>query len=220
MRRREEMKLAVRRVRGCMAGEAVTACALAAALMLGGCGWSPKKSSTTTTGTGRTTTTIASTAKRSEPPPKASIEVSIPVVIGDHAIPARYTCDGADVSLPVRWTLIPKGTAELVMFVIKLKSPSKGTFFDWAVAGLNPTSHGVSAGALPANAVVGRNSFGQDGYSICPPRGSGEEIFILRVVALPHPLAAKPGFDAEAFYNEAERSTKVVGIAGGVYTRR
>ncbi len=186
-------------------------------ILLSGCGGSSKTSSTGAAGTsGRTTTT----ANRSEQPPKTSIEASIPVVVGDHVIPARYTCDGGNVSLPVQWSLIPKGTAEIVMFLIKLKSSGKGTFFDWAVAGLSPTSHGVSAGALPAGAAVGRNSFGQDGYSICPPKGSGEEIFILRVVALPHPIPAKPGFDAGAFYKEAERSTKVVGITGGVYTRR
>ncbi len=207
--------------RRCTTGVALAACALAAMLVVGGCGGSSTKSAMGTTGTGgTTTTTTASMAKRAEEVPKTLIEAWIPAVVGDHVIPARYTCDGSDVSLPVRWRLVPKGTAELAMFLVKLKSPGKGTFFNWAVAGLSPTSHGVPVGALPAGAVVGRNSFGQAGYSICPPKGSGEEIFILRVVALPHPLAAKPGFDAEAFYKEAERSTKVVGITGGVYTRR
>ncbi len=189
--------------------------ALVWVILLSGCGGSSKTAPTGTTGTSG-----HAAAERSETVPKTSIEASIPVVVGEHVIPARYTCDGGNVSLPVQWSLIPKGTAEIVMFLIKLKSSGKGTFFDWAVAGLSPTSHGVSAGTLPAGAVVGRNSFGQDGYSVCPPKGSKEEIFVLRVVALPHPLAAKSGFDAEAFYKEAERSTKVVGITGGVYTRR
>jgi len=166
---------------------------------------------------GTTTTTVG---KRPEEAPKTSIEVSIPVVGKSREIPPHYTCDGANVSLPVQWSAIPKGTVELAMFLVRLKSPPRHIFVDWAVAGLSPTSHGVSAGALPAGAAVGRNSFGQNGYSVCPPKSAGEETFILRLVALPHPLPAKPGFDAEAFYDEAERSTKVVGITGGVYTRR
>jgi phosphatidylethanolamine-binding protein (PEBP) family uncharacterized protein len=146
--------------------------------------------------------------------------VSFPTAGSSDAIASRYTCDGGNVSLPITWSGVPANTAELALLVARQKSSSKGTFFDWAVAGLSPTSHGVPAGALPAGAVVGRNSFGENGYSICPPKRSGEELYIVRLVALPHPLPAKQGFDPEAFFNEAERSTKVVGIAGGVYTRR
>ena len=134
--------------------------------------------------------------------------------------PKRYTCDGADLSIPVRWSNVPAGTTELAMFLINLRPVDGKLFFDWALANVSPASHAIPAGVVPAGAVIGRNSFGKVGYSICPPRGTVEEHFILRVVALAHPLAAKPGFDAEALYREAERSAKVVGLAGGVYTRR
>jgi phosphatidylethanolamine-binding protein (PEBP) family uncharacterized protein len=151
--------------------------------------------------------------------PTVSIEVTIPTLLKEGYFPKRYTCDGANISFPVRWSKVPSGTAELTMFLVKLNSPVKHPFFDWAVAGLSPGSHGVEAGRLPAGAVVGRNGFGQVGYSICPPRGSIEEHYILRLIALPQLLAAKPGFDPEALFKEAERSAKVVGLAGGVYTR-
>ncbi len=165
------------------------------------------------------TTTTAANGPTNRPP-AVTIEVTIPGLLKEGFFPKRYTCDGANISFPVRWSRVPSGTAELAMFLVKLNSPVKHPFFDWAVAGLNPSSHGVEAARLPAGAVVGRNGFGQLGYSICPPRGSVEEHYILRLVALPHPLAAKPGFDPEALFKEAERSAKVVGLAGGVYTRR
>jgi hypothetical protein len=130
----------------------------------------------------------------------------------------RYTCDGADVSLPVRWSGVPPGAAELAMFVVNYRPIHGRLFFDWAVAGLSPTAHGISAGSLPSGAVVGRNSFGNVGYSVCPVKGTGEEHYIVRVVALPHQLAAKPGFDAEALFQEAERSAKAIGLGGGTYT--
>jgi phosphatidylethanolamine-binding protein (PEBP) family uncharacterized protein len=151
--------------------------------------------------------------------PTVAIEVSIPSLRREGYIPQRYTCDGANASLPLRWSHVPSGTAELVMFVINLR-PARGRFFfDWAVAGLSPAAHGISAGTLPAGTVVGRNSFGEIGYSICPPKGTREEDFVVRVLALPRPLALTRGFDAETVYRDAERSAKFVGIGSGTYTR-
>lgn len=198
--------------------------ALAVGFAVNGCGGGSAKNGTSnspaaTVGAiaGTTSTTGASKA---ESLPKATLRVSFPTAGGSDTILSRYTCDGANVSLPVTWSGIPAHTAELALLVARQKSTSQGTFFDWAVAGLSPTSRGIPAGAVPAGAVVGRNGFGHNSYSICPPKGWGEELYIVRVLALPHSLPAKPGFDPEAFFSEAERSTKVVGIAGGVYTRR
>jgi phosphatidylethanolamine-binding protein (PEBP) family uncharacterized protein len=181
---------------------------LCAGMAIAGCGAS--RSTTTTSRSKRVLTA-------SEPVPRLSIEVSIPTLLREGYIPERYTCDGADVSLPVRWSHIPSGTAELVIFAINLQPVHGRFFFDWALAGISATSQGISAGVLPPGAIVGRNSAGKVGYSICPAKGTPEEHYIVRVVALPHPLAAKPGFDAEVFYREAERSATAVGLGGGGY---
>lgn len=175
---------------------------------LAGCGASRSSTATSRSENARTA---------SERVPAVTIDVTIPTLLPENRIPKRYTCDGADVSLPVRWSHIPPGTAELAMLVINLQSVQGRAFFDWAVAGLSPASHGISAGTLPPGVVVGRNSFGHVGYSICPAKGTREEHFIVRLVALSRPLAVKPGFDAEALYREVERSAKNVGLAGGVY---
>lgn len=196
---------------------------MALGIVVAGCGGSSTNSTTATEGASQPPTVSTATTSASSPSggePAVTIEVTIPGLLAEGYIPARYTCDGANTSLPARWSKVPAGTSELAMFLVRLDSPAKHPFFDWAVAGLSPNSHGVEAGRLPAGAVVGRNGFGRVGYSICPPRGSVEEHYILRLVALPHPLAAKPGFDAGALFNEAERHAKVVGLAGGVYTRR
>lgn len=202
---------------------AMGAVVVVAGVTLPGCGGSSINSTTTTGGVSRPPAASTATTSASGPTggePSVTIEVTIPGLLKEDYFPQRYTCDGANISFPVRWSKVPPGTAELAMFLVKLNSPVKHPFFDWAVAGLSPSSHGVEAGRLPSGAVVGRNSFGQVGYSICPPHGTVEEHFILRLLALPHSVAAKPGFDPEALFNETERSTKVVGLAGGVYTRR
>jgi phosphatidylethanolamine-binding protein (PEBP) family uncharacterized protein len=118
----------------------------------------------------------------------------------------------------VRWSGVPRDTRELAVFVLNFQPVGGKLFFGWAVAGLNPTSHGISAGTLPPKAVVGRNSFGRVGYSICPPKGKREG-YAVKVVALPHKINAKSGFDALAYYRQAERSAKVVGFAGATYLR-
>jgi phosphatidylethanolamine-binding protein (PEBP) family uncharacterized protein len=188
-------------------------CGIGVGMLLGGCG-----------GSSASTTSKASstTASRAEPPPPATtIEVTLPDLIHlrEGFIPKIYTCDGANKSLPVRWSNIPNGTAELALFLLSLRPVHGKTFFNWAVVGLSPTSHGLAAGSLPAGTVVGRNGFGETGYSICPPKGTVKEHYILRLLALPHKLTVTSGFDAEKVFNEAESVTKVVGLAGGVYSR-
>ncbi len=184
--------------------------ALCAVMALAGCGASRPA-----------TTTSRSEHARTAPErvPAVSIVVSTPTVLQEREsyIPKRYTCDGANDSLPVRWSHIPSATAEIAIFVVNLQPVHGKVFFDWALAGLNPTSHGISSGTPPPGAVVGRNSYGNVGYSICPAKGTREESYVVRVVALPHPLAASPGFNVEALYREAERSATAVGLGGGLY---
>ncbi|MGO9761127.1 MAG: YbhB/YbcL family Raf kinase inhibitor-like protein [Solirubrobacteraceae bacterium] len=191
-----------------------------AGLAIAGCGGSSTRSSTgTSDGQLRSSSARQHTSSQAEPVPSASINVSIPALLREEFIPRRYTCDGTDVSLPVQWNGVPPGAAEVAMFVVNLRPVHGRLFFDWAVVGLKPTSHGIPGATLPAGAVVGRNSFGNVGYSICPPRGTREEHFIVRVFALARPLPVRIGFDAEALFHQALRSPQANGGAAGVYSR-
>jgi phosphatidylethanolamine-binding protein (PEBP) family uncharacterized protein len=133
--------------------------------------------------------------------------------------PAHNTCDGANTWLPFTWSEVPSDAAELALFIVNIRPVNNALFIDWAVGGLSPSSHGIPAGSLPPGAVEGRNSFGQVGYSICPPKGTSE-VYVARLVALSHPLHPQPGFDAQTFYVETEHAAKAVGITGaGRYAR-
>ncbi len=216
----------------------LTASALAAALAAGGCGGSSTQSSPSSPAASsaaksqtppvpgsanaleRSSLPPPHAPNRSEHAPSASISASIPGLLGaERQIPKNNTCDGADTSLPVQWSKLPSGTAQLALFVLNLKPVNGKLFFDWVVAGLSPTLGGISAGALPPGAVVGRNSSGSVGYSICPATGS-REVYVVRVVALPHRIAVHSGFDVQTLYTEVERSSRNVGLTGGTYTRR
>jgi phosphatidylethanolamine-binding protein (PEBP) family uncharacterized protein len=70
------------------------------------------------------------------------------------------------------------------------------------VAGLKPGLRKLSSGRLPAGAVVGRNSYGETGYSVCPPSGQTSSYFVL-VIPLPRRLPVKPGFEGQALSAKA-----------------
>lgn len=204
---------------------ALVASAIITGLVAAGCGGSSPKSPTAAT-VGHIAQSSTQTSRRFRAPPRTepanAFNVSIPTYVREkeHLIPSRYTCDGADVSLPVRWSGVPHGTEEVVLFVVNVRPADGKLFFDWAVAGLNPTSHGISAGTLPPGAIVGHNSFGNTGYSICPAKGPHPEHFFVKVASLPRPVAVRLGFDAEALYREAERTASVIDYGGGAYKRQ
>ena len=147
------------------------------------------------------------------------MQIDLPLAEPRRLLPARYTCDGSDLSIPLSWNRVPPGTAELALFVLDLQPVDGEVFADWAVAGLSPTLHGLPTGRLPPGAVVGRNGFGQDGYSICPEHGQ-EQIYIVALFALPHRLPLKPGFDSAALHQQVERLARVQGLTSARYLRR
>jgi phosphatidylethanolamine-binding protein (PEBP) family uncharacterized protein len=150
--------------------------------------------------------------------PAVSLDVSLPGLGDEDEIPVRYTCNGGDEILPVRWTNIPNGTRQLALFIINFKPARNKLFFDWAVTGLNPHSTGITSNTIAPGVSVARNSFGRVDYSICPPPGTREH-FVVRLVALSHSLSAIPGTAAASMYAEAERHPAALGITGGNYER-
>src|ERR1700686_1033573 len=74
-------------------------------------------------------------------------------------IPARYTCDGANVSPPLQWGKLPVGTSQLFVLALSLTAGASGAV-RWAVGGIDPSSGGFPAGQLPPGAVAGRSSDG------------------------------------------------------------
>jgi len=137
---------------------AITSAALLSALALAGCG----SQSTTPT----TTVEVFPTIQFSSPAIKGAGPSPL--------VPARYTCDGQDVSPPFAWSSVPAGTRELVIFLVKLPvGAGAGVPFvpEWAIAGINPELHRLPAGFLPAGAHVGKDAKGRKRYSLCPPKG-------------------------------------------------
>jgi phosphatidylethanolamine-binding protein (PEBP) family uncharacterized protein len=134
----------------------------------------------------------------------ASITLTSPAIAGGNegALPAKFTCDGADSPPPLQWQGVPSGTQELILLAMSAAPVDGAVFFGWALAGIDPSLEGLEAGDIPAGAVQGKNSFGKTGYSICPPEGSGETYFFV-LYALPEALSPDKGFDPLALREAA-----------------
>jgi phosphatidylethanolamine-binding protein (PEBP) family uncharacterized protein len=135
---------------------------------------------------------------------------------GALTLPAEFTCDGKNTSPALRWQGVPSGTAELVLFAMNVQPVGGKLFFDWAVAGLSPDLEEIEAGKLPKGAVVGRNSFGKNGYEICP---EGAETYIFALFALPQKLSPSQGFDPLAVRKAATDQHGNVGLLALNYVR-
>ena len=132
-------------------------------------------------------------------------------------LPATYTCDGVDTPPPLRWAGVPAATRELVLFAINLEPIDEALFFDWAVAGIDPGAEAIEAGRLPKGAILGQNSFGRRGYSICPSAGKPETVIFV-LYALPEGLDPPAGFDPMSLRREVLARSHNSGLLAVSYT--
>jgi phosphatidylethanolamine-binding protein (PEBP) family uncharacterized protein len=207
-----------------------------ATVLLAGCGGSSSGGSSaassaqraqtstvpTSTGEGATSTSDPQAATgSSSSPTNSTVRVSSPVLGGSGQtvvpIPSRYTCAGANVSLPLRWTGTPGEARELGVFVFH--RDGKGNLVPaWSVVGLKPSLRALGAGRLPSGAVVGRNSAGQARYSVCPPKGQKVEYGVF-VYAFSRPLRARTGFEPNALLLRAQSAVMTQGLTAFTSTR-
>ncbi|MDD5036806.1 MAG: YbhB/YbcL family Raf kinase inhibitor-like protein [Methylococcaceae bacterium] len=120
-------------------------------------------------------------------------------------IPARFTCDGDDLSPPLVWSEIPPGTKSLALIVDDPDAPDpkapKMTWVHWVLYNLPVEAGGLPEGvkpeSLPAGTQQGLNDWKRTGYGgPCPPIGEHRyfhKLYALDVVLadLDHPSKVK-----------------------------
>jgi phosphatidylethanolamine-binding protein (PEBP) family uncharacterized protein len=126
----------------------------------------------------------------------ASIAITSSAFSSGGSISTRYTCDGQNVSPPLRWHGVPSDADELFLLVADIGGGASAAL-QWVLA-MPATATEIPAGGLPPGAVVGLNSLGKAGWGgVCGEKGKLQHItFIL--YALNHKLSLQPGFDASA----------------------
>ncbi|NWF59010.1 MAG: YbhB/YbcL family Raf kinase inhibitor-like protein [Fischerella sp.] len=111
-------------------------------------------------------------------------------------VPAKYTCDGADISPPLNWNEPPSGTESFALIVDDPDAPRR-TFVHWVLYDLPATVRQLpekiaAVKNLPDGGVQGKNDFGNFGYGgPCPP--SGTHRYFFKLYALDKKLGLQPG---------------------------
>ena len=140
--------------------------------------------------------------------------VTSPAFRDQGAIPARFTCKGADVSLPLTISGAPASAKELIIALRDPNAPN-GDFVHWALAGVSPATHTVPSGGVPGLVAPGRNSYGTLGYrGPCPPTGQLHH-YVLTVTALAAPSGLRAGFTIDALRTPAVAIATLTGTFRG-----
>jgi Raf kinase inhibitor-like YbhB/YbcL family protein len=132
-----------------------------------------------------------------------SILLKSPAFQDRKEIPRRYTEDGDDLSPPLEWSALPRGTRELVLIMDDPDAPSEDPWVHWLLYNLPieaaptglPEGVKVDPPTLPGSAQ-GLNSWKTIGYrGPAPPRGHGRHHYHIKVYALDAALELPPGLD-------------------------
>jgi Raf kinase inhibitor-like YbhB/YbcL family protein len=98
-------------------------------------------------------------------------------------VPAKFTCEGANVSPELRWSNAPAATQSFVLIMDDPDAPV-GTFTHWVLFEI-PAERSSLAEGDHAIGVAGKNDFGRAGYGgPCPPRGHGPHRYFFTLYAL------------------------------------
>jgi Raf kinase inhibitor-like YbhB/YbcL family protein len=148
----------------------------------------------------------------------ASLVLTSPAFQNGGMIPARFTCNGKDISPPLRWTHVPARTQS---WAVRLDDPDApgGTFTHWTAWNFVRGALALRAGAAEHWRLNGTNSFGHVGYSgPCPPPGSAHH-YVFRLYALAVRLTLRRGAATSQFAAALRGHVLATARLVGVYRR-
>jgi Raf kinase inhibitor-like YbhB/YbcL family protein len=138
-------------------------------------------------------------------------------------IPVVYTCDGDDISPPLRWGRAPGGT-ECYALVCEDPDAPAGTWVHWVVYNIPADRTSLPEGVeaveeLEDGTLQGTNSWGRLGYG-GPSPPSGTHRYYFRLYALDGLLDLPAGADAEGLRDAMEGHVLAEAELMGRYSRR
>ncbi|MEO8192702.1 MAG: YbhB/YbcL family Raf kinase inhibitor-like protein [Gemmatimonadales bacterium] len=116
------------------------------------------------------------------------LELSSPAFSEGGPIPAKYTCEGQDLSPPLEWKGVDTRVQSLAMIVDDPDAPDPAkpqrVYVHWVLYNLPADSIGLPEDAsrkgLPAGGMQGKNDWGKQQYGgPCPPIGRHRYFFKL-----------------------------------------
>lgn len=151
-----------------------------------------------------------------------TIELTSPAFVEGSAIPAKYSCDGDDISPGLEWRNLPAGTESLALIMDDPDAPV-GVWDHWVLYDLPAGSAGLPENVLATGdeqggGTMGSNSWGRSGYGgPCPPGGTHRYFF--KLYALDTALGLEPGASKDEVLKAMEGHILDQGQLMGTYQR-
>jgi Raf kinase inhibitor-like YbhB/YbcL family protein len=109
----------------------------------------------------------------------SDLKITSPAFASNGYIPARYTCDGTDISPPLEIGNIPAEAKSLTLIVDDPDAPV-GMWVHWVVWNIDPATREIAEDSVPHAATQGKNDWKRNGYGgPCPPSGVHRYFFKL-----------------------------------------
>lgn len=121
----------------------------------------------------------------------SSVSVATSAFQAGGDIPAKFTCNGANVNPALKINGVPNEAKSIVLIVDDPDAP-RGLFTHWILWNIDPKTTDIGENSVPAGGVQGTNDFGKRNYGgPCPP--SGTHRYFFKIFALDMKLDLKPG---------------------------
>lgn len=144
---------------------------------------------------------------------QTTMKLTSPAFENNQSIPVKYTCDGEDLSPPLKIAEVPAEAKSLVLIVDDPDAPV-GDWVHWTVLNIPPQTAEIAEGKAPEG-LEGKTDFGTPGYGgPCPPGGTHRYFFKLYALdtKLNLPASAKKADIEKAMEDHIITRTELVGI--------
>lgn len=132
-----------------------------------------------------------------------TIVVTSDALADGESVPVRFTCEGENLSPPLRWTAGPTVTESYVVIVDDPDAPGR-TFLHWLVYAIPADVTWLPQGVPPVTedddsasddeVRQGINDFGDRGYGgPCPPEGDAPHAYRFQVLAIDEEVGVSNG---------------------------
>jgi Raf kinase inhibitor-like YbhB/YbcL family protein len=133
-------------------------------------------------------------------------------------IPEKYSCDGQNISPPLKWDGAPNNTKSVAIIVDDPDAPS-GTFVHWVLYDVPGATTQLSEGSS-GDGKEGVNGSGKTGYrGPCPPPGNAHRYYF-HVHALDIESLGNPGMSKQEAIAAMKGHVVAEGQLMGRYKRR
>jgi len=137
-------------------------------------------------------------------------------------IPVKYSCDGANISIPIYFALLPEESRSLVLIMDDPDAPG-GDFVHWILYNIPADRKFLPEDMTPLQIKKedireGLSNFGKIGYGgPCPP--SGTHRYYIRLYALDIPSDFEPGLSRDDLLKRIKGHVLAEAKWMGLYSR-